>query len=76
MEKKYYEIQADVITVEIQDSRSGVVIRRVLPISFYENPWFLRLQGQSLDGSKGEIIYYSSGFPVMERNLPPPPSRP
>lgn len=66
MKKKYYEIHADVITVEVQDPRSGAVIRRVLPVSFLENPWFVRLKGRSLDGSVGEMIYYSSGFPVPD----------
>ena len=57
MEEKLFEIEADIVTIEVRDRNTGEVYRRELPISYYENANFLRLTGEALDGSTSELVY-------------------
>ncbi len=60
MDKEYFEITADTVTVEVKDAATGEVFRRELPIDFYENANFLRLSGENLDGSISQLVFYSA----------------
>lgn len=60
MEEKLFEIEADIITIEVRDRNTGEVYRRELPISYYENANFLRLTGEALDGSTSELVFYTT----------------
>ena len=55
-----YEIIADEVTLEVKDAASGQVFRRVLPLDFYENANFLKISGESLDGSYSELVFLSA----------------
>lgn len=54
-----FELSADIVTVEIKDSKTGEIFRRELPIDYYENANFLRLRGENLDGSLSELVFYT-----------------
>ena len=60
MDKEFFEITADTVTVEIKDSVTGEVFRRELPIDYYENANFLRLSGENLDGSVAQLVFYTA----------------
>ena len=60
MEKEYFEITAEEITVEVRDAATGEVFRRNLPVEYYENANFLRLSGENLDGSVSQLVFYSA----------------
>lgn len=55
-----FEVRAKTVTVEVKDETTGEVYRRELPIDYYENANCLRLQGENLDGSVSQIVFYSS----------------
>ena len=55
-----YEIIADEVTLEVKDAATGQVFRRVLPLDFYENSNFLKISGESLDGSYSELVFLSA----------------
>ena len=55
-----FEIRANEITLEVKDEATGQVFRRVLPLDFYENANFLKISGESLDGSYAEIVFLSA----------------
>lgn len=59
MENKIHEISANIVTVEITDRETGQVYRRELPIDYYENANCIRMQGENLDGSLSELVFYS-----------------
>ncbi|MDO4297061.1 MAG: hypothetical protein Q4C59_01130 [Lachnospiraceae bacterium] len=59
MEEKIFEISAKTVTVEVTDQRTGRVYRRELPIDYYENANCIRMQGEQLDGSFSELVFYS-----------------
>ena len=59
-DEKIFEIQAEVVTVEVRDIVSGEIFRRELPISYYENANFLRLSGENLDGSLSQLVFYTA----------------
>ena len=58
-ENEVFEITADSVTVEVKDSVTGKIYRRELPIDYYENANFLRLQGENLDGSVSTLVFYT-----------------
>lgn len=60
MSEGFFEITAKMVTVEITDERTGQVFRRELPIDYYENANCLRLQGENLDGSVSQLVFYSA----------------
>ena len=60
MEETCCEITAKQVTIEVKDEATGRVFRRELPIDFYENANFLRLQGENLDGSVSQLVFYSA----------------
>ncbi len=60
MDKEYFEITADTVTIEVKDAATGEVFRRELPIDFYENANFLRLSGENLDGSTSQLVFYTA----------------
>lgn len=60
MDESYSEISAKQVTIEVKDEATGRVFRRELPIDFYENANFLRLQGENLDGSVSQLVFYSA----------------
>ena len=60
MEEELFELSANVVTVEIKDERSGNIYRRELPIDYYENANFLRLSGESFDGSVSQLVFLSA----------------
>lgn len=59
-EDKVFEIVADEITVEVKDAVTGKIYRRELPIDYYENANFLRLQGENMDGSVSTMVFYTT----------------
>ena len=54
------EITAKTVTVEITDETTGKVYRRTLPIDYYENANLLKLQGENLDGTISQLVFYSA----------------
>lgn len=59
MENKIHEISANIVTVEVKDRETGQIYRRELPIDYYENANCIRMQGEHLDGSMSELVFYS-----------------
>ena len=59
MDEEVFEIQADTVTVEVQDARTGKIYRRELPIYYYENANLLRLSGENLDGSMSQLVFFT-----------------
>lgn len=59
MEDKIFQITANTVTIEVKDDTTGKVYRRELPIDYYENANCIRLQGENLDGSFSELVFYS-----------------
>ena len=60
MEDKLTEITAKTVTVEVTDETTGKVYRRTLPIDYYENANLLKLQGENLDGTISQLVFYSA----------------
>jgi len=60
MEDKLTEITAKTVTVEVTDEATGKVYRRTLPIDYYENANLLKLQGENLDGTISQLVFYSA----------------
>lgn len=60
MEQSLFEITAKMVTVEVVDEKTGQVFRRELPIDYYENANCLRLQGENLDGSSSQLVFYTA----------------
>ena len=60
MEDKLTEITAKTVTVEVTDEATGNVYRRTLPIDYYENANLLKLQGENLDGTISQLVFYSA----------------
>ena len=60
MEDKLTEITAKTDTVEVTDETTGKVYRRTLPIDYYENANLLKLQGENLDGTISQLVFYSA----------------
>lgn len=60
MDETLFEISAQTVTIEVTDAKTGKVFRRELPIDYYENANCLRLQGENLDGSVSQIVFYSA----------------
>lgn len=59
MEDKIFQITANTVTIEVKDDTTGKVYRRELPIDYYENANCIRMQGENLDGSFSELVFYS-----------------
>lgn len=59
-DNEFFEITANMVTVEVTDAMTGKVFRRELPIDYYENANFLKLSGENLDGSVSQLVFYSS----------------
>lgn len=55
-----FEIQADEVTIEVKDKKTGEVFKRILPLDFYENSNFLRISGESLNGNYSELVFLSA----------------
>lgn len=60
MNDKVTEICAKTVVVEVVDEATGITYRRALPIDYYENANCLRLQGENLDGSTSQLVFYSA----------------
>lgn len=60
MDEKLTEITAKTVTVEVTDETTGKVYRRTLPIDYYENANLLKLQGENLDGTISQLVFYSA----------------
>ena len=60
MSEEMFEIIAHEVTVEVRDERTGEIIRRALPIDYYENANFLRLSGENMDGSVSQLVFLSA----------------
>ena len=60
MEEELFEISADSVIVEVVDKHSGRTCRRELPIDYLETANFLRLRGETLDGSTSELVFYTA----------------
>ena len=56
---KVFEINADFVTVEVQDKNTGKVYRRELPIEFTENANFLRLRAENYSGDMSELVFFT-----------------
>ena len=59
MEQPVFEISAHEVPVEVVDARTGIRYRRQLPIEYYETANGLVLQGENLDGSVSQLVFYS-----------------
>lgn len=59
MDQPVFEITAHEVTVEVTDQRTGQRYRRTLPIDYYETANALVLQGENLDGSVSQLVFYS-----------------
>ena len=60
MSETFFEISAKRVTIEVTDERTGNVFRRELPMDYYENANCIRLQGENLDGSLSQMVFYSA----------------
>ena len=60
MDDEIFEIIADEVVVEVKDAATGTIYRRELPIDYYENSNFLKLQGENLDGSTSTLVFYTA----------------
>ena len=60
MSEEMFEIIAHEVTVEVRDERTGEIIRRELPIDYYENANFLKLSGENMDGSVSQLVFLSA----------------
>ena len=60
MEDQIREITAKTVVVEVTDETTGNVYRRTLPIDYYENANCLKLQGENLDGTVSQLVFYSA----------------
>ena len=60
MDQPCFEIKAKMVTVEVTDEATGQVFRRELPIDYYENANCLRLQGENLDGTCSQLVFYTA----------------
>ena len=60
MDETFFEISAKTVTVEVTDEKTGKTFRRELPIDYYENANCLRLQGENLDGSISQLVFYTA----------------
>ena len=58
-ENKVFEINADVVTVEVRDKNTGEVYRRELPIEYTENANFLRLRAEGYTGQMAELVFFT-----------------
>ena len=56
MGDEFFEITAHEVTVEVRDEKTGELIRRTLPIDYYENANFLKLSGENMDGSLAQLV--------------------
>ena len=54
---KLREITADEVTIEVTDSRSGITVRRTLPIDFHETANCLRLAAEDAEGRPSELVF-------------------
>jgi hypothetical protein len=57
---EFFEITAHEVTVEVRDEKTGELIRRTLPIDYYENANFLKLSGENMDGSVSQLVFLSA----------------
>ncbi len=60
MGDEFFEITAHEVTVEVRDEKTGELIRRTLPIDYYENANFLKLSGENMDGSVSQLVFLSA----------------
>lgn len=60
MGDEFFEITAHEVTVEVRDEKTGELIRRTLPIDYYENANFLKLSGENMDGSVSQLVLLSA----------------
>ena len=60
MGDEFFEITAHEVTVEVRDEKTGELIRRTLPIDYYENANFLKLSGENMDGSVSQLVFLST----------------
>ena len=60
MSEEMFEIIAHEGTVEVRDEKTGEIIRRELPIDYYENANFLKLSGENMDGSVSQLVFLSA----------------
>ena len=60
MADKLTEITAKTVTIEVTDEATGTVYRRTLPIDYYENANLLKLEGENLDGTTSQLVFYSA----------------
>ncbi len=59
MQQPVFEISAHEVTIEVTDQHTGRVYRRTLPIDYHETANALVLQGENLDGSISQLVFYS-----------------
>lgn len=58
--EKITEIRAAEVTIEVTDPRSGLTVRRTLPIDFTETANCLRLAAEDAQGRPAELVFYSN----------------
>lgn len=54
-----HHIEADTITVEIIDKKSGKMFRRTLPVGYTENANGIMLSGETIEGKPVQMAFYS-----------------
>ena len=64
--EKLTEIRASEVTVEVKDARSGLTLRRTLPIDYLETANCLRLAAEDAEGKPAELV-----FLLKHRTWPP-----
>lgn len=53
-------IEADSVTIEVADKKTGIVYRRHLPLHFQENHNGLMLSGENASGESVQIAFLSN----------------
>lgn len=59
IEENLKKIEADVVTVEVEDQQTGKVFRRNLPVKYIENANGVILSGETLAGKPSQIAFLS-----------------
>ncbi len=54
------EIRASEVTIEVTDEKTGLSLRRTLPIDYFETANCLRLSAEDSEGKPSELVFYSN----------------
>ena len=68
--EKLREITASEVTVEVTDARTGVTVRRTLPIDFHETANCLRLAAEDAEGRPSELVFMPAATTTAPVSMP------